>query len=124
MLHDVFGEIEFNVGWKKKKVINLFEKDYCIDLKVQAYFEEDKITKEQEHAYMEFCSLEDNKLSIVENLLMQYSCLAKRRFIPQTLLINRDGSYALLCDDNDNPDEGIAVCLYPTQVIVSQDEYL
>ena len=124
MLHDVFGNLTFSVGWKARKSINLFGKDYPINLKVQAYFEEDGITKDQEDAYIDFCKSENNKLHIVEKLLEQYSDLPEKKFVPKTLLINRDGSYALLCDDNDDPDEGIAVSLSPKEAIMSQDDYL
>ena len=124
MLHDLFGEITFNTGWKSKKTIRVFDKEYTINLKIQAYFEEDGITEEQENAYSEFCKSENEKLETVENLLRGYSDSPEQEFIPKTLLINRDGSYALLCDDIDNEDEGIAVCLYPEEVIISQDDYL
>ena len=124
MLHDLFGEITFNTGWKSKKTIRVFDKEYTINLKIQAYFEEDGITEEQENAYSEFCKSENEKLETVENLLRGYSDSPEQEFIPKTLLINRDGSYALLCDDTDNEDEGIAVCLYPEEVIISQDDYL
>lgn len=124
MLHDIFGEITFSVGWKAKKSINLFGKDYDINLKIQAYFEEDGITKEQENAYIELCKVENEKLQRVEKLLVAYSNSAETQFIPRTLLINRDGSYALLFDDNDDHDEGIAVCLSPEEVVMSQDDYL
>ena len=124
MLHDLFGEITFNTGWKSKKTIRLFDKEYTINLKIQAYFEEDGITEEQENAYSEFCKSENEKLETVENLLRAYSDSPEQEFIPKTLLINRDGAYALLCDDTDNEDEGIAVCLYPEEVIISQDDYL
>ena len=124
MLHDLFGEITFNTGWKSKKTIRLFDKEYTINLKIQAYFEEDGITEEQENAYSEFCKSENEKLETVENLLRGYSDSPEQEFIPKTFLINRDGAYALLCDDTDNEDEGIAVCLYPEEVIISQDDYL
>ena len=41
-----------------------------------------------------------------------------------TLLFGRNGECALLCDDNNEPDEGIAICIYPKAVIKSQDDYL
>ena len=54
MLHDIFGEIKFNVGWKTQDHINLFGKEYNITLKLQAYFEKDGITNQQEKAYIEY----------------------------------------------------------------------
>jgi len=46
------------------------------------------------------------------------------RFIPRTLLFERNGNYALLFDDTAEPDGGIAVCLFPEEQIVQQDDYL
>ena len=66
MLHDVFGEITFSIGWKANKNIILFGKEYSINLKVHAYFEEDGITKDQEKAYTDFYKAENDKLQIVE----------------------------------------------------------
>ena len=63
-------------------------------------------------------------MNCVEKMLKEYSDFAQEQFIPRTLLMNRDGSYALLFDDRDNEDEGIAVCLAPEEKIVSQDDYL
>jgi hypothetical protein len=124
MMHDVFGDIEFTVGWKTNKSIVLFGHSYVVTVKIQAYLEEDGITKEQENAYINFLNTEEIKMSCIERLLKEYSASAELRFIPKTLLIDRDGAYALLFDDEDNPDDGIAVCLEPEEKIMSQDDYL
>ena len=122
MMHDVFGDIEFTVGWKTNKSIVLFGHSYVVTVKIQAYLEEDGITKEQENAYINFLNTEEIKMNCIERLLKEYSASAELRFIPKTLLIDRDGAYALLFDDN--PDDGIAVCLEPEEKIMSQDDYL
>ena len=106
MIHDVFGDINFNVGWKMSKNITLFGQSYMVTVKIHAYFEEDGITKEQENAYINFIESEEMKMSCVEKMLREYSDSAEEQFIPKTLLIYRDGSYALLCDNNNDPDEG------------------
>lgn len=124
MLHDVFGELTFNVGWKASLNMKLFGENHPIILKLQAYYKEDGITKEQEEAYVKYKDDRDNKLETIEKLLLKYADSPEKRFIPKTLLFERDGSYALLCSDNDEPDEGIAVCLAPKEVVMSQDEYL
>ena len=124
MMHDVFGDIEFTVGWKTNKSIVLFGHSYVVTVKIQAYLEEDGITKEQENAYINFLNTEEIKMSCIERLLKEYSASAELRFIPKTLLIDRDGAYALLFDDEDNPDDGIAVCLEPEEKIMSHDDYL
>ena len=124
MLHDIFGEITFSVGWKADKNIQLFGKDYPIKVKIQAYFEEDGITEKQEKSYLEYKEAESDKLHIIEKLLCNYVESPATRFVPKILLFDRDGSYALLCDDNAEPDEGIAVCLSPKEQVMSQDDYL
>ena len=124
MMHDVFGDIEFTVGWKTNKSIVLFGHSYVVTVKIQAYLEEDGITKEQENAYINFLNTEEIKMNCIERLLKEYSASAELRFIPKTLLIDRDGAYALLFDDEDNTDDGIAVCLEPEEKIMSQDDYL
>ena len=40
------------------------------------------------------------------------------------LLFERDGSYAILFDDKNDEDNGIAVCLVPSERVLTQDEYL
>lgn len=123
-MHDVFGDIKFSVGWKTKKNIVLFGQCYEVTVKIQAYFVEDGITKEQENAYTDFIESEEAKVNSIEKMLKAYSDCAEEQFIPKILLINRDGSYALLFDDDKNPDDGIAVCLAPEEKILFQDEYL
>ena len=112
------------LSWKTNKSIVLFGHSYVVTVKIQAYLEEDGITKEQENAYINFLNTEEIKMNCIERLLKEYSASAELRFIPKTLLIDRDGAYALLFDDEDNPDDGIAVCLEPEEKIMSQDDYL
>ena len=124
MLHDIFGEITFDIGWKRESDISLFGKNYTVKLKIQAYFEEDGITQEQEKSYLAYREDEAGKLHAAEALLRSYSDAPTTRFCPKTLLFGRDGSCALLFDDVEEPEEGIAVCLLPEEMVVSQDEYL
>ena len=125
MRNSVFGELVFNTGWKTKAEIVLFSKNYSIVVKAKAYFEKDGITKEQEAAFANFQAHKTEQLNIAEKLLMKFSVNeAAERFIPRTLLFQRDGSYALLLDDNEDEDGGIAVSLEPTAAVLSQDDYL
>lgn len=125
MKNSVFGEFVFNTGWKTKTEIVLFNKNYSIVVKAKAYFEKDGITKEQEVAFVNFQTHKAEQLNIVEKLLIKFSSdEAVERFIPRTLLFQRDGSYAFLFDDNEDEDGGIAVSLEPTATVLSQDEYL
>ena len=124
MMNSIFGELNFNIGWKASTNIIYFGNSYSVTLKVKAYFEEDGISIEQEQAYLDYKQNKDTKFEAIEYLLKNYSNDASTRFVPKTLLFERDGSYALLCDDNNEPDEGIAICLAPTEQIMSQDDYL
>lgn len=124
MNSDVFKDFQFSVGWKTKSQVTLFDKTIPVVVKVKAYFEEDGVTAEQEQAYLNYSK--DKKLvwDKIERMLIDYDPAAAERFTPTMLLFNRDGAYTLLCDDEQDPDDGIAVCLAPSQSIVSQDNYL
>ncbi|PWV99308.1 hypothetical protein DFQ01_11524 [Paenibacillus cellulosilyticus] len=125
MNNSVFGELVFNVGWKAATDISLFNNVHSVTVKAAAYFEKDGITAEQETAFVDFGDNKRARLATVEKLLIDYANGdASNRFVPRTLLFKRNGSYALLLDDSEDEDEGIAVCLAPSATIVSQSEYL
>lgn len=124
-MDSILGPLTFDEGWYASGVIQLFHKDYTIGICVQAYYEQDGITQQQETALADYREHEAQRLTTAENLLYAHfgeNCAA--RFIPQTMVFERDGSYALLCDDCDAPEEGIAVLLSPEQRVLSQDDYL
>jgi hypothetical protein len=121
----VFGEFTFNTGWKSRTTITLFGKAIEVVVKAKAYYEKDGITAEQERAFADWDNLKNEKLRIAEKLLTEYSRgNADERFKMKTLLFDRDGDYALLFDDRENEDDGVAVCLAPIEKVVPQDEYL
>lgn len=125
MNNAVFGDLTFNTGWKTKTDIVLFDKTHRVVVKVKAYFEKDSVTPEQESAYSDFCKNKIARLNTVETLLSNYANgHAKKRFTPRTLLFNRDGSYAMLLDDQEDEENGVAVTLAPESKIVAQDDYL
>lgn len=124
MKNKVFGEMFFDYGWKTKKEIILFNTKYTTIIHVHAYYEQDGITEQQEIAYLDYCKDEEKILKEAERLIKKYSDDVEGRFIPVALFIDRDGSYALLCDDSDEPDEGIAVCLSPDSKIMLQSDFL
>ncbi|MDM0817731.1 hypothetical protein QTI38_02000 [Clostridium perfringens] len=123
-MNSIIKEFVFNVGWKKTSKITLFGNDFQITIKLQAYFEEDGITNEQEISYAKYNEDKENINKKIEDMLLNFDENAKYRFIPSTLIFERNGSYALLCDDKINLDGGIAVCIEPTKKIIYQDDYL
>ena len=56
--------------------------------------------------------------------MLEYNEDAKTRFSPRRLLFDTDGGCALLCDDVEDEDEGIAVCIIPNQCVMDQSDYL
>lgn len=124
MINTVFGQLSFNVGWMASTNILYFGRECFIDLKVKAYFEEDGITDRQEKAYLDYTQNKKAKFAVIECLLNNYADNASVRFVPRTLLFERDGAYALICDDKYEPDGGIAVCLAPVEEVIELDDYL
>lgn len=124
MKNKAFGEITFNVGWKTTTLITLFSRESQIVVKAKAYRKTDVVTAEQEKSFTDYSKNKSEYRTTIEKLLSDYSDEAANRFIPKTLLFERDGAWALLCDDLLDPDGGIAVCLQPDKKIVLQDEYL
>ena len=124
-MQSVFGDLQFSVGWKTRGEIVLFGKTNNITIKAKAYEETDGITDAQKLAFNDFKENTATRLNEAEAML---STIAdgepSRRFKPRTLLFNRSGEYALLCDDESDPDDGVAVVLSPKQRVVSQDDYL
>ena len=124
MKNKAFGEITFNVGWKTTTLITLFSRESQIVVKAKAYRKTDVVTVEQEKSFTDYSKNKSEYRPTIEKMLSDYSDEAANRFIPKTLLFERDGAWALLCDDLLDPDGGIAVCLQPDKKIVLQDDYL
>ena len=83
------------------------------------------LTPEQEAAFSDFNDNKEQRLEKTEKLLSGYAGdNAAGRFVPRTLLFERDGAYAILLDDKEDEDDGIVVCLLPMEIILSQNEYL
>jgi len=125
MIDSVFGNMNFSTGWKVNIEISLFGRVYPILLKARAYYEADGLTTAQEDAFSDCKHHMNERCKEIEALLQLHggqSCM--ERYTPRTLLFEKDGGYALLCDDSCNPDDGIAVILAPEQKVMSQDDYL
>ena len=124
-MQTIFGNLQFDMGWKTLYDITLFHRQYTITIKARAYFEDDGITDAQITAFSDFKGHQEEKEKRIEDLLVSFEPdSAPDRFKPRTLLFERDGGYALLCDDVCDLDGGIAVTLSPEQCVVSQDDYL
>ena len=124
MINSYFGEMEYATGWKTKRQIELFGNTYDIVVKIQAYDPEDGISEEQDQACCEYIKNEKENLESIEKLMVEYSADAKTRFSPRRLLYDTDGGCALLCNDAEDVDEGIAVCIIPNQCVMEQSDYL
>lgn len=121
----VFGEMNFDMGWKTQTEISLFDNNYNVIVKVKAYFEQDGISESQQKAILDFDANKNKWLEIAENLLTDFTeSDASSRFMPSVLLFQRDGSYALLLDDQQYDEDGIVACFQPEAKIVFQYEYL
>ena len=125
MIDSVLGNLHFNTGWKMEAEVNLFGETHRIIIKAHAYYETDGLTPEQKRAFSDYKCYNGERQKEAEALLYSYageSC--KMRFCPRSLLFERDGEYALLCDDKEDPDGGIAVVLAPEPKVILQDDYL
>ena len=124
MMETILGKMEFNTGFKCNSKITFCGEESDIVVKAKAYFETDGISEAQMDAMAKYSDSLKKVWSLMTDLAEEYDENAKQRFVPKTLLFGRNGECALLCDDNDEPDEGIAICIYPKAVIISQDDYL
>ena len=124
MYHYFFGNMNYSIGWKVKRRINVFDKDYIITVKIQASNPEQNFSEVQESACMEYAKFEKAYLEKIEILMKEYCENAETRFLPKTLLFRRNGDCAMLCDDFEDPDNGIAVCIIPEMKITLQDDFL
>lgn len=123
MIIEPFGELEFNTGWKKPYSVTFNSVKYDIVMKIKAYDADDGIPLVQKQAYVSYINNEKQYLYQAENAIKEEFGDATR-FVPSMLLVNRRGECALLCDDLEEPDEGIAIVFGDRIKIVSQSEYL
>lgn len=128
MISSIFGDLQFDTGWKTQIDLLLFGKTYKITLKARAYEEAEGLTAEQQQALSDFHEHLAERQKDLENLLNAYAEGAEgdaiSRFLPRTILFAKEGGYALLCDDFLDPDGGIAVALAPQKEVIAQDDYL
>ena len=116
--------MEYSIGWKAPREIVLFGKPCTITVKVQAYEPDDIIPPVQEDACRQYAENEADLLKTAEELMKEFSGAAETRFSPRRLLFTVSGECALLCDDAEDEDEGIAVCLLPEKTVEYQSDFL
>ena len=129
MLNNVFGEMVFDDGWETKFSIMLWGKNYEITVDAEAYEETDGITAEQEESFGMFKKLQLEKQERIELLLLQYfgnrldTVKLRDRLTPESIIVEQAGRCAMLFDDKEDPDNGIAVVFFPEEKVMTQDEY-
>lgn len=124
MKNPFWSRMTFDTGWNTEITVRLWGRNYCVTLRAKAWKKEDEITKEQDEAICQFTTQKDALFKQAERLLGDFRGTAYGDFTPRTLLFERDGSLALLCDDVRDQDGGVAVCLWPEQKVAYQDDYL
>lgn len=125
MNHPKFGELKFEYGFRTIVELEFFQEKQYLPVLFWAYNEEEGLTPEQEEAFENFLEHRSQKVTEAENLLKDFD--EKHyltRFTATSLLIQKDGCYAILCNDVEFPDDGIAIQLSPSKCVISQDEYL
>jgi predicted DNA-binding WGR domain protein len=130
-INKTFGEVCFKNGFTPKEPlkIKLWGKTNSVKVDVEAYYEKDGITEEQEKAFVTLKSVLAEKQSAIENMLSDYcdggdDDELSERFTPTQLNIERDGKCALMLDDEEDEENGMAVVLLPEEEVMTQDEYL
>lgn len=124
MIETAIGTMKFDMGFKKQDILFFRGKEKNIVVKAKAYYEKDGITEAQKEAIEKYKQDKSKISNDITDLMEKLYRNDKERFVPKTILVGREGNLALLCSDNNNPDEGIAICVYPKLEIVSQDDYL
>ena len=125
MENKVFGELKYHTGWEKEECIFFSNRKKDIVIHAKAHGATEKITPEQEAAYSYFEGNLNSIMKQIENALRKDSGedFAKR-YTPAMLLIKKDGKSALLFDDADDIENGLAVSFTPDIRIMTQDEFL
>lgn len=124
MYLEPFGNLEYSVGWRKNINVAFFGCEHRVILKLHSYRMEDPITEKQIKAYEWYLENGANAVETAQIALSEEFDNADIRFAPSMILIDRKGEIALLCDDAELPDEGIAIVLDESIKIISQDDYL
>ena len=125
MMNDkIFGEVSFDAGWNKDENISLWGKTNGILVTAVAYYESEAITEAQQSSYRSYNLNKSIMEKKIEQLLSNYMDEPEKHLTPRFLVFEKDGAYALMLDDDNDPDNGVAVQLAPVAKVTSQDAYL
>lgn len=133
---DVFGKLTlWNDDWtsSKKILINLWDKEYELELNVINDAVNGGVNKLQEESYIKFIkNMSENKKSI-EAIVSNFFNTKERdvlvsKFLPYMLLLNINGECALIAENADDEDihdilPGLAVVIYPKIAVFTHEDY-
>ncbi|VEJ08714.1 hypothetical protein [Actinobacillus delphinicola] len=114
-------------GFVKPMQFNYQGKAWNITLKFKARAQDTQITPKQEEAFDAFYNEKVHFEKLTEKLICDYIehfQFEDTKVEPTTLLIDKEGMVALLCECAWDPEEGIAVVLLPKAYVTVQNEIL
>ena len=125
MKNKIFGEMDYHTGWERKMIISFNNQKQEIVIHAKANGIQEEITQAQEKSFSHFLENVDSIMKKIEQELLNglgedYA----KRYLPVMLLIKRDGSCALLFDDIDDIENGLAISYLSGIRIMTQDEFL
>lgn len=122
---NVFGDLIYKFGWRKKEKLNLW-KEFEIDCIVYCTKTEE-ILESQKNNYKYFNSLKNDIESILEmnSKKIGYDIeYIKNHSYPVAVIFFRDGSSGITFNCDWDMDNGFALVFTPNIKIMSQDEFL
>lgn len=122
MATDMSGFI-FKIGFKKEDSFVFFGVEHKITVKIKAYYQEDGMTDEQISAYEYYLTNKCDIQAKVENIISE-SDYDRETLKPTMLTIRCDGEIALMIQDSNDYDGGLAAVISPELKLLTQDEYL
>lgn len=133
-----FGKIRFLNGWQKmeKFILILWENEFQIYIRATASNKSEKISAEQEKAFLKLSdSVKEIEKTIETVMQDHFPNLSRKelikRFVPDEILISRDGCFGICISDREDedcgiqPDADLAIALSPeVKYYDNQDDYI
>ena len=107
------GQMNFKTGWKYPLSINWNDKKINITVKASADKPEDGLTPKQTNSINMFGKNTDKCIQKMIATLKKCDSHIEN-YKPKTILINRDGSIAMLCDHTKEPNNRTAIYIKPS----------